>query len=114
FVSAWVPQGNVAREFYMRKAATEGSKNIVQAGVILPIAEIAPGAKQSLSVNLYTGPQIQGVLKEVAPGLDLVVDYGMLTVIAAPIFWLLEWFHKLLGNWGWSIVALTVLIKLVF
>ena len=114
FVSAWVPQGNVAREFYMRKAATEGSKNIVQAGVILPIAEIAPGAKQSLSVNLYTGPQIQGVLKTVAPGLDLVVDYGMLTVIAAPIFWLLEWFHKLLGNWGWSIVALTVLIKLIF
>lgn len=114
FVSAWVPQADVQREFYARKAGAEGSKNIVQAGVIVPVAQIAPGAKGSLNVQLYTGPQEQGVLKTVAPGLDLVVDYGMLHVIAAPIFWLLEWFHKLLGNWGWSIVALTVLIKLVF
>jgi len=114
FVSAWVPNGNISREFYARKASNEGSKHIIQAGLILPVAEIAPGAKASLNVNLYTGPQIQGVLKQVAPGLDLVVDYGMLTVIAAPIFWLLEWFHAAVGNWGWAIVALTVLIKLIF
>ncbi|HRE18061.1 MAG TPA: membrane protein insertase YidC [Rhodocyclaceae bacterium] len=114
FVSAWVPQGNVSREYYARKAGSEGSKNIVQAGLIVPMAPVAPGAKGALSVNLYSGPQTQGVLKQVAPGLDLVVDYGMLTVVAAPIFWLLEWFHKVVGNWGWAIVGLTVLIKLIF
>lgn len=114
FVSAWLPQGNIAREFYMRKAASEGSKTIVQAGVILPMAEIAAGSKGSLAIDLYAGPQVQSTLKELAPGLDLVVDYGILAVVAAPIFWLLEWIHKAVGNWGWAIVALTVLIKAVF
>lgn len=111
FVSAWVPKDNVQREFYMRKL--DGA-NIFQAGVIVPVAEIAPGAKGQSSVSLYAGPQEQAALKQVAPGLDLVVDYGWLTVVAAPIFWALEAIHKLVGNWGWAIVILTISIKAVF
>jgi YidC/Oxa1 family membrane protein insertase len=65
-------------------------------------------------VRLYAGPQDQERLEAVAPGLELVVDYGWLTVIAAPLFWVLEFFHRWLGNWGLAIIALTVLIKLIF
>lgn len=111
FVAAWVPKEKTPREFYMRKI--EGM-NAYQAGVIVPITEIAPGAKGEAAVSLYAGPQEQSALKLLAPGLDLVVDYGWLTVVAAPIFWALEAIHKLVGNWGWAIVVLTIIIKAIF
>ena len=111
FVAALVPHDKTQREFYMRKL--EGS-NVFQAGVIVPVAEIAPGAKGETAVSLYAGPQEQSALKQVATGLDLVVDYGWLTVVAAPIFWALEAIHKLVGNWGWAIVVLTVMLKAIF
>ncbi len=111
FVAAWVPKEKTQREFYMRKV--EGS-NVFQTGVIVPVAEIVPGAKGETSVSLYAGPQEQSALKQVAEGLDLVVDYGWLTVVAAPIFWALEAIHKLVGNWGWAIVILTIIIKAIF
>jgi YidC/Oxa1 family membrane protein insertase len=82
--------------------------------VKLPLAEIPAGATATAAARLYTGPEEQDKLKAVGPGLDLVVDYGWLTVIAAPLFWVLEMFHTWLGNWGLAIIALTVLIKLVF
>jgi YidC/Oxa1 family membrane protein insertase len=78
------------------------------------MAAIAPGEKGSVGVRLYAGPQDQNVLPEVAPHLDLVVDYGWLTVIAVPLFWVLKFLHEWLGNWGLAIIALTVLIKLIF
>jgi YidC/Oxa1 family membrane protein insertase len=112
FVSAWIPAEKTPREYYMRKA--EGSGNVVQAGLIVPVAELAPGAKGGVGVTLFAGPQIQDALKKIAPGLHLVVDYGWLTVVAAPIFWALEAIHKLVGNWGWAIVILTILIKAAF
>jgi len=112
FVSAWVPQANTQREFYVRKA--EGSGNVYQAGIIVPVAQVAPGAKASTSMAFYAGPQEQERLKQVAPGLDLVVDYGWLTLVAKPIFWALEAIHKLVGNWGWAIVLLTIGIKAIF
>jgi len=111
FVSAWVPKDKTPREYYMRKL--EGSNNF-QAGLIVPVAEIAPGAKGETSVSLYAGPQEQAALKELAPGLDLVVDYGWLTVVAAPIFWALQAIHSLVGNWGWAIIVLTVILKAIF
>ncbi len=111
FVSAWVPQDKTPREFYMRKL--DGS-DVFQAGLIVPVAEIAAGAKAQTAVTLYAGPQEQSALKQVATGLDLVVDYGWLTVVAAPIFWALEAIHKLVGNWGWAIVILTIIIKAIF
>lgn len=114
FVSAWVPKDKAQREFYMRKLESNNGKNLIQAGLIVASPVLAPGAKSELSVNLYAGPQEQAALKQVAPGLDLVVDYGFLTVVAAPIFWALEWIHMMVGNWGWAIVVLTICIKLIF
>ena len=121
FVSAVVPKEKTQREYYMRKV--EGL-NAFQAGVIVPVAEIAPGARGEVSVSLFAGPQIQSMLDQLAKpqaeggidakGLPLVVDYGWLTVVAAPIFWALEAIHKLVGNWGWAIVVLTIIIKLIF
>jgi YidC/Oxa1 family membrane protein insertase len=111
FVAAWIAPEKMAREFYMRKLE---NGTAFQAGVIVPVNEIAAGAKGETSVSLYAGPQEQATLKDVAKGLDLVVDYGWLTMVAAPIFWALQAIHSLVGNWGWAIVVLTILIKAVF
>ncbi len=105
FVSAWLPAAGIAREFYMRKVG----EDLFSAGVILPV-----GADGTSKISLYAGPQEQDKLEQVAPGLDLVVDYGWLTVIAAPLFWVLGAIHKLVGNWGWAIIGLTLLLKLAF
>jgi len=110
FVSAWLPQGNVEREFFARKLGDD----LYAAGLILPLTAISPGSSGKVAVQLYAGPQEQDKLAKLAPGLDLVVDYGWLTVIAAPLFWILEMLYKLVGNWGWAIIALTVLLKLIF
>ena len=105
FVSAWLPKAGTPREFYMRKVG----EDLYSAGVILPI-----GADGSSTMSLYAGPQEQDKLENIAPGFDLVVDYGWLTVIAAPLFWVLGAIHKLVGNWGWAIIGLTMLLKLAF
>ena len=105
FVTAWLPPAGTTREFYMRKVG----EDLYSAGVILPV-----NADGKNSVSLYAGPQEQDKLEKIAPGLDLVVDYGWLTVIAAPLFWVLGAIHKLVGNWGWAIIGLTVLLKLMF
>ena len=82
--------------------------------MLQPLASLAPQASVSSTAQLYVGPQDQHVLAKLAPGLDLVVDYGWLTFLAKPIFWLLEFLHGIVGNWGWAIVLLTVLIKAAF
>jgi YidC/Oxa1 family membrane protein insertase len=110
FVSAWLPAAKVAREY----AVIKGSDGIYAGRALISAGAIAPGASATLEVPLYAGPQEQNRLKAVAPGFDLVVDYGWLTIIAWPLFWLLEKFHGLSGNWGVAIILLTVLIKLVF
>ena len=110
FVTALLPREKQSREFYTRKLAEE----FYSAGVIVPTAAIAPGASGKVTVPLYVGPQEQDKLKAIAPGLDLVVDYGWLTVIAAPLFWVLQYFHAWLNNWGLAIILLTVVIKLIF
>ncbi|MBZ0093505.1 MAG: membrane protein insertase YidC, partial [Sulfuricellaceae bacterium] len=92
------------------------SNNLYAAGLVLnqPFAEINPGETKEFLVSLYAGPQEQVALSHIAKGLDLTVDYGWLTVISAPIYWALEHIHKLVGNWGLSIILLTILIKLAF
>ena len=110
FVSAILPEQGTQREYFARKVGN----NLYSAGVILPVDTVEPGATQSISTRLYSGPQEQANLETIAPGLDLVVDYGWLTVIAAPLFWVLQWFHSLTGNWGWAIILVTIAIKLVF
>lgn len=109
FLSAWLPKNGTPREFYTRRV-----DNLYAAGVIVPAASIPPGATSTLSVPLYAGPQEQDKLAELAPGLDLSIDYGWLTIIAVPLFWLLSWLHEGVGNWGVAIILLTVIIKLIF
>lgn len=113
FVSAWVtrdPADASQREFYTRAIGN----NEYSAGMIFPVVKLNPGEEKSLTMRLYAGPQELEKIKSLAPGLDLVVDYGWLTILAYPIFVLLNWINKLVINWGVSIILLTVLIKLVF
>lgn len=110
FVAAIVPAERTPREYYTRKL----SEGHYAAGVIVPVDSIAAGKTMRVSVPFYAGPQEQDKLKAIAAGLDLVVDYGWLTIIAAPLFWILELFHGWLGNWGLAIIMLTVVLKLIF
>jgi YidC/Oxa1 family membrane protein insertase len=110
FVAAWVPKEGDHREYY----ASMVDKNLYTIGTRQPLASLAPQASVTNTAQLYVGPQDQHALEKVAPGLDLVVDYGWLTFLAKPIFWLLEFLHRIVGNWGWAIVLLTVIIKAAF
>ncbi|MDO4682018.1 MAG: membrane protein insertase YidC [Lautropia sp.] len=110
FVSAWVPKQGVSREYYTRRSGN----GVYSVGAYEPIGQIAAGQTADVSETLFIGPQDQNVLEKVAPGLDLVVDYGWLTAIAKPLFWLLTFLHGIVGNWGWAIVLLTILVKLAF
>jgi YidC/Oxa1 family membrane protein insertase len=109
FVSAWLPKDGIERDYVVEKR-----QDGTYAGRVLIPASIAPGATAKLAAPLYAGPQEQQRLRSAANGLDLVVDYGWLAIIAWPLFWLLEKFHALSGNWGVAIILLTVLIKIIF
>ena len=110
FLSAWLPAPGVPREFYTRAI----SERLFAVGAIVPLGALAPGAKTSQQAVLYTGPQYQSVLAALASGLDRVADYGWLDPIAKPLFWLLGFLYHAVGNWGWAIVLLTLLIKIAF
>jgi YidC/Oxa1 family membrane protein insertase len=110
FASAWlVPQAG-AREFRTAKVAD----NHFTVAMVLPLGDVAPGATQAHESTLFAGPQEENKLAALAPGLELVKDYGWLTVLSKPLFWLLTTLHGYLGNWGWAIVALVVLLKIAF
>lgn len=109
FASAWILPDGTKRENFVRKF--EG--NLYSVGMITPV-QVAPGATQAVDAKLFTGPQEEKTLERVAPGLDLVKDYGMFTILAKPLYWLLDKLHGFIGNWGWSIVALVLLIKIAF
>jgi YidC/Oxa1 family membrane protein insertase len=110
FFSAWLPKNGTPREFYTRKL----DDNLYAAGVIVPAGAIAAGAQSAVNVPLYVGPEEQEKLSKIAPGLDLTIDYGWLTVIAVPLFWVLEWLNQWVGNWGVAIIILTIIIKALF
>jgi YidC/Oxa1 family membrane protein insertase len=110
FLSAWLPPDQAAREYYTRKI----DQRLYSVGSKINAGELAPGESRTLSTRLLVGPQDQSMLEATAPGLELVVDYGWLTAIAKPIYWLLDRLHDLVGNWGWAIVLLTILIKTAF
>jgi YidC/Oxa1 family membrane protein insertase len=110
FVSTFVPAAGVEREFFAKKVGD----NLYTAGVIVPVQPAAAGATSTVEVPLYAGPQIQSNLDAMAPGLDHVVDYGWLKIIASPMHWVLEKLYALVGNWGWAIILLTILIKAIF
>ncbi len=110
FFSAWLPRSGVPREFYTRRL----EDGLYSAGVIVPVGAVATGASATVTVPLYAGPEEQQKLAKIAPGLDLTIDYGWLTVIAVPLFWVLAWLKLWVGNWGVAIILLTVIIKLLF
>jgi YidC/Oxa1 family membrane protein insertase len=110
FFSAWLPKNGTPREFYTRKL----DENLYSAGVIVPAGPVAAGAQGVVSVPLYVGPEEQEKLAKIAPGLDLTIDYGWLTVIAVPLFWVLSWLHGWVGNWGVAIIIVTIIIKALF
>jgi len=110
FASAWLLPENTYRENFARKVDT----NLYAVGMITPLNEVAPGQSKSMDVTLFVGPQEEKMLESLAPGLELVKDYGWLTVLAKPLYWLLDRLFSFLQNWGWAIVALVFLIKLAF
>ena len=109
FVSAWLAPKGVHRDYVVEKR-----QDGLYAGRVLIPAAAGADASTTVRAELYAGPQEQRRLEAAAPGLDLVVDYGFLAIIAWPLFWLLEKFHALSGNWGVAIILLTILIKLIF
>ncbi|MES9969117.1 MAG: membrane protein insertase YidC [Candidatus Thiodiazotropha sp.] len=110
FLSAWIPPKDQVEHYYTN--ALSGGKYLI--GSYSPTVTVTAGESATLTRQLYIGPKLQDQLEVIAEGLELTVDYGWLTVIAKPIFWLLKTIHNWVGNWGWSIIILTLLIKAAF
>ncbi|MGB2833687.1 MAG: membrane protein insertase YidC [Methylotenera sp.] len=110
FVSAWIPKEGIARKFYTEKL----NEQMYRIGTRSPLGSIAPGASLSIPARLFSGPQTKKDLQETAPGLEYTVDYGWLTIVASPLFWVLSKIHGLVNNWGVAIILLTLLIKALF
>ena len=110
FVSAWIPSAEQQHVYQTRK---DSQGNYI-VGFVSPAVNLSAGEQATISADFYAGPKVQDRLKEISPGLELTVDYGFLWFIAQPLFWVLSLIHSLVGNWGWSIILLTILIKLVF
>lgn len=110
FASAWLMQQGVQREYRTAKV----SDNLYSIAMVQTLPAIEPGATTTVDSRLFVGPQEERKLEALAPGLELVKDYGWVTILAKPLFWLLEHLHQMLGNWGWAIVALVVLLKAAF
>ena len=110
FASAWMLADGIKRDLFMRKVDT----NLYAVGMIAPLGDIAPGTTKAVDARFFAGPQEEKALEALAPGLELVKDYGWLTILAKPLYWLLDQLQSFIGNWGWSIVALVVLLKIAF
>ena len=111
FVAAWIPDAKTTNHLTSRANKDKGEYFI---GFTTPDLTVAAGMQNSIQATLYAGPKIQDNLKVLSPGLELTVDYGWLWFIAQFLFWLLKAIHGLLGNWGWAIVGLTVIVKMAF
>jgi YidC/Oxa1 family membrane protein insertase len=110
FASAWLLGQGVQRENFVRKVGD----NLFAVGMITPLGEVAGGQSKSIENRLFIGPQQEKMLEALSPGLDLLKDYGWLAMLAKPLYWLLDKLHSFIQNWGWSIMALVLTIKLAF
>ena len=110
FASAWILPAGTQHENFVRKV----DANLYSVGMIAPMKAVAPGAQQAIEARFFAGPQEEKALEQISPGLDLVKDYGWLTILAKPLYWLLTQIHTFLHNWGWSIMALVLVIKIAF
>jgi YidC/Oxa1 family membrane protein insertase len=109
FLTAWIPVAESKNKFYTR--ALNGDYTI---GAVSQPVTLTPGQQQTVGSRLYLGPEITDTLKAIAPGLDLTVDYGWLWFISGILFSVMKAINSVVGNWGWSIVLVTVLIKMAF
>ena len=110
FLAAWVPDQQEENLAY----SIHPSDNRFILGLRSPAQTVKAGEEGVFHSRLVVGPKLQDRLETIAPGLELTVDYGMLTILAKPLFWLLEKYHTLFNNWGWAIIFLTLTVKLVF
>jgi YidC/Oxa1 family membrane protein insertase len=110
FAAAWLNTAQGSREFFARKVGPD----LFTVGMLLPVGQVAPGQSKAVSAQLYVGPQEEKKLEKIAPGLELVKDYGWVTILAKPLFWLLDQIHAVVKNWGWAIIVLVVLLKAAF
>jgi len=110
FASAWLLGDGIQRENFVRKV----DNNLYAVGMITPLGEVAPGQSKVLDNQLFVGPQEEKKLEALAPGLELLKDYGWLAMLAKPLYWLLDQLFKVIHNWGWSIMALVLLLKIAF
>ncbi|MCL6414235.1 membrane protein insertase YidC [Aestuariirhabdus sp. Z084] len=110
FVAAWVPDASNSHTYQTRTAGN--GDNII--GFVDSALEVEPGKSAEVSASLYVGPKLQDRLEALSPGLELTVDYGILWFIAQPLFYILTFIHSMVGNWGWAIILLTVLVKALF
>ena len=110
FVSAWILADGIQRDLFLRKVDT----NLYAVGMITSLNAIEPGTTKSIDAKVFVGPQEEKKLEALAPGMELVKDYGWLTILAKPLYWLLDKLHSFINNWGWSIVALVLLLKIAF
>ena len=110
FASAWLLGDGIKRDLFERKV----DNNLYAVGMITAVGEVAPGASKSIESKLFVGPQEENMLEKLSPGLELVKDYGWLTILAKPLYWLLDKLHGFIQNWGWAIVALVLLLKIAF
>ncbi len=110
FLAAWLPAKDESNHYYSK---APGDDRFVL-GLVSPSKTIEVGQIDSFVSSIYVGPKEQADLENLAEGLELTVDYGMLTIIAKPVFWVLSWLHDLFGNWGWAILMVTLIIKLIF
>ena len=110
FLTALVPPKDVQNSYYAKPL---GDGNFA-VGVVQPSITAVAGGTAAVSTQMYIGPELTDVLSEISEGLELTIDYGILTFLAEPLFWVLKHIHDLVGNWGVAIILLTILIKLVF
>jgi YidC/Oxa1 family membrane protein insertase len=113
FFTAWIPPAEEEVTYSTQAITGDGWPRYVARNVS-PVRELAAGESTEFESRLYIGPKLQDEIPEIAPGLEYTVNYGIFTVFSKPLFWLLEHIHNVVGNWGWSIVLLTILIKAAF
>ncbi len=113
FASAWLHNDSAPREFFVTKVKGAAPDQYA-VGMVFTLPALAPGATATHADKLFVGPQEEVKLAELAPGFELIKDYGIFAILAKPLFWLLEKLYGVLGNWGWAIIALVVLLKIAF
>ncbi len=113
FLTAWIPSTGTTNTFYTQ-VSHNNQDEVYRIGLLSEQIQLAPKQTHEFSAGLYAGPELMNVLEKIAPGLDLTIDYGWLSAISVFIFFILEHIYQFVGNWGWSIILVTLLIKLLF